>query len=183
MQTVTQDKLDTLTEEHHKEVCEQKETTDNTFGDKVKQRAYDIWQSTHRNDSQTNYFQALEEIRKEMCDCAEFVKTFTIVTAQPHIEEEKYEDKPAEYEKEEEDLEKINQEEKNKEEEHKEEEVHKEEELKEEVPVEEVEHKEEVKEEVTDSQSQEVVNEKIGKEESDSKQEAEALPSLSSMIA
>ena len=132
MQTVTQDKLDTLTEEHHKEVCEQKETTDNTFGDKVKQRAYDIWQSTHRNDSQTNYFQALEEIRKEMCDCAEFVKTFTIVTAQPHIEEEKYEDKPAEYEKEEEDLEKINQEEKNKEEEHKEEEVHKEEELKEE---------------------------------------------------
>ena len=35
MQTVTQDKLDTLTEEHHKEVCEQKETTDNTFGDKV----------------------------------------------------------------------------------------------------------------------------------------------------
>ena len=28
MQTVTQDKLDTLTEEHHKEVCEQKETTD-----------------------------------------------------------------------------------------------------------------------------------------------------------
>ena len=31
--------------------------------------------------------------------------------------------------------------------------------------------------------TQEVVNEKIGKEESDSKQEAEALPSLSSMIA
>ena len=47
-----------------------------------------------------------------MCDCAEFVKTFTIVTAQPHIEEEKYEDKPAEYE--EEDLEKINQEKKTK---------------------------------------------------------------------
>ena len=112
MKTVTQDKLDTLTEEHHKEVCEQKETTDNTFGDKVKQRAYDILQNTHRNDSQTNYFQALEEIRKEMCDCAEFVKTFTIVTAQPHIEEEKYEDKPAEYE--EEDLEKINQEKKTK---------------------------------------------------------------------
>ena len=79
MTEVLQEELNTLKDQHHKEVCAQKEFNDSTFGDKVRERAYIIWCNTKREDSQTNYFQALEEIRKEMCDCEEYLKQFIVV--------------------------------------------------------------------------------------------------------
>ena len=79
MTEVLQEELNTLKDQHHKEVCAQKEFNDSTFGDKVRERAYIIWCNTKREDSQTNYFQALEEIRKEMSDCEEYLKQFIVV--------------------------------------------------------------------------------------------------------
>ena len=79
MTEVLQDELNNIKDQHHQEVCVQKEFNDSTFGDKVRERAYMIWCNTKRNDSKTNYYQALEEIRKEMCDCEEYLKQFVVV--------------------------------------------------------------------------------------------------------
>ena len=76
---VLQEELNTLKNQHHQEVCVQKEFNDSTFGDKVRTRAYMIWCNTRRNDSQSNYYQALEELRKELCDCEEYLKHFKVV--------------------------------------------------------------------------------------------------------
>ena len=65
MTEVLEEEVNGLKNSHHQNVCEKAEYNDPTFSDKVKTRAYEIWCRTRREDPNTNYYQALDEIRKE----------------------------------------------------------------------------------------------------------------------
>lgn len=64
---------------HHQDSCSLKENEDSEFDNKVKKRAYEIWETTSKQDERTNYFQAVEEMRKELCDCDSFAKQYQII--------------------------------------------------------------------------------------------------------
>lgn len=64
---------------HHQDSCSLKENEDPEFDNKVKKRAYEIWETTRKQDERTNYFQAVEEMRKELCDCDSFAKQYQII--------------------------------------------------------------------------------------------------------